>query len=109
MNLKNWKKMDLSHRMRYFGNIAEKGLENPISIVLSNCIVVVPLTYHVMRFSGLVDLWVIKEKPMILCARSTSRSREQSTECRSRNENMRKVIVRITRLYDYQIWPTHFF
>ena len=35
---------------------------------------------HVIGFSDLVDLWVIKIKnPMILCARSTSRSSEQST------------------------------
>ena len=31
--------------------------------------------YHVIGFSDLVDLWVIKiKKPMILCARSTRRS-----------------------------------
>ena len=42
---------------------------------------------HVTGFSDLVDLWVIKsKKPMILCARSTSRSREQSTKGRSRSE-----------------------
>ena len=46
----------------------------------------------VTGFSDLVDLWVIKiKKPMILCARSMSRSREQSTKRRSRSENMRKV------------------
>ena len=34
---------------------------------------------HTIAFSDLVDLWVIKmKKPMILCARSTSRSREQN-------------------------------
>ena len=56
------------------------------------------------RFFDLVDLWV-----MILCARSTSRSREQSTKRRSRSENMRNVcLVKITRLYDYQTWQTHF-
>ena len=44
---------------------------------------------HTIAFSDLVDLWVIKmKKPMILCARSTSRSREQSTKRRSRSENM---------------------
>ena len=32
------------------------------------------LNYHVIGFCDLVDLWVIKIKPMILCARSTSRS-----------------------------------
>ena len=40
------------------------------------------------RFFDLVDLWV-----MILCARSTSRSREQSTKRRSRSENMWKVCL----------------
>ena len=44
--------------------------------------------YHVI-FSDLTDLWVVK--PMILCAHSTSRSCEQSTKCRSRSENVRKV------------------
>ena len=40
--------------------------------------------FHVTDFSDLVDLWVIKiKKPMILCARSTPRSREQSTKRRS--------------------------
>ena len=34
-----------------------------------------------------------KKKPMILCARSTSRSREQSTKRRSRSENMWKVCL----------------
>ena len=45
-------------------------------------------------FPGLVDLWVIKiKRPMILCARNTSRSREQSKKRRSRSENMRKVCL----------------
>ena len=44
--------------------------------------------------SDLVDLWVIKiKKSMILCARSTSRSREQNTKRRSRSENMWKVCL----------------
>ena len=48
----------------------------------------------VIGFSFLVELWVIKiKKPMILCARSTSRSREQSTKRISRSENMRKVCL----------------
>ena len=35
----------------------------------------------VIGMSDPVDLWVIKiKRPMILCARSTSRSREQSTK-----------------------------
>ena len=48
---------------------------------------------------------------MILCARSTSRSSEQSTKHRSRSlcENVIHSIGEITpRLYDYQTWPTHF-
>ena len=45
-------------------------------------------------FSDLVDLWVIKiKKPMILCARSTSRSREQNAKRRSRSENKRKACL----------------
>ena len=41
-------------------------------------------------WSGHVDLWVIKmKKPIILCARSTSRSSEQSKKRRARNKNMR--------------------
>ena len=43
--------------------------------------------------SDLVDLWVIKKQPAILCARSTSRSSEQSTKRRSRSEKMRKVYL----------------
>ena len=45
------------------------------------------------------------KKFRILCARSMSRSREQSTKRKSSSENMRKVSVystlKITRLYDY--------
>ena len=42
--------------------------------------------------SDLVDLWVIKiKKNLILCARTTSRSREQSRKRKSSSENMRKV------------------
>ena len=63
---------------------------------------------HVIAFSDLVDLWVIKiKKPMILCARSTSRSREQSknTDHTARTwERFVYSIVKITRLYDYQTW-----
>ena len=42
-------------------------------------------------FSDLVDLWV--KTPMILCARSMSRSSEQTTKRRSRSENMGKVCL----------------
>ena len=62
-------------------------------------------------FSDLVDLWVIKiKKRMILCARSTSRSREQSKKRRSCSKNMGKVYftVKLTRLLDYQTCR-HFF
>ena len=65
---------------------------------------------YVTGLSDLVDLWVIKiKKPMILCAHFTSRSREQSTKCRSRSENMREVclyysqnnkIVRLSNMVD---------
>ena len=48
----------------------------------------------VIGLSDLIDLWVIKiKKPMILCARSTSRSREQSTKRRSRSESMLTVCL----------------
>ena len=46
---------------------------------------------HILRtrwFVGNLD-----EKPMILCARSASRSSEQSTKHRSRSENMWKVYL----------------
>ena len=44
------------------------------------------------------NLWVIKiKKPTILCARSTLRSREQSTKRRSRSVNMRKVCLFYSR------------
>ena len=45
-------------------------------------------------FFDLVDFWVIKIKnPMILCARTTSRSGEQSTKRRSRSESMPQVCL----------------
>ena len=49
---------------------------------------------------------------MILCTRSTSRSNEQSTKCRSRRETWERLlhsIVKITRLCYYQTWQTPFF
>ena len=62
------------------------------------------------------NLWVIKiKKPTILCACSTSRSREQSTKRRSRSVNMRKVclfysrnnkIVRLSNMAD-TFWEIH--
>ena len=57
-------------------------------------------------FSDLVDLWVIKIKmTMILCARSTSRSREQSTKRRSSSGNMWKVYS----IFEWLSNMTHFF
>ena len=48
-----------------------------------------PNHFHVFGFYDPIDLCVIKtKKPMVLCKRSTSRSREQSTKRRSRSENM---------------------
>ena len=52
-----------------------------------------------------------KNEPKILCARSTSRSSEQSTKCRSHSERCERFVysvVKITWLYDYQKWRTHF-
>ena len=48
---------------------------------------------HKIRFSDLVDLWVMKKNYMILCARSTWRLSEQSTKCRSRGKNIPKVCL----------------
>ena len=50
------------------------------------------LVSHVIRFSDLVDLWVIK----------ITRSREQKTKTRVRDS-----AVTMTKLYDYQTWQTH--
>ena len=68
---------------------------------------------HLIGFSDLVDLWVIKiKKPMILCACSTSRSSEQSTKNTDHTvrvcERFVYSVVKITRLYDYQTWKTRF-
>ena len=46
---------------------------------------------------------------MSLCARSTSRSREQSTKRGSSNERFVYSIVRITRFYDYNTRRVHSF
>ena len=69
---------------------------------------------YVIEILDLVGFWEvkIKIKPMILCARSASRSREQSTKRRLRRHLIEKVvhfIVKLTRLYDYQIWRTRSF
>ena len=63
---------------------------------------------HVTGCSDLADLWVIRIKSLILCARSTSRSRDLSKKRGSRSENMREVysIVKMKRFYDDQTWPT---
>ena len=61
---------------------------------LIHCILYESLPNHVIGFSDLTDLWVIKiKKPMILCTRCTSRSRDQSTKRRSRSENIWKVCL----------------
>ena len=57
---------------------------------------------HVIAFSDLVDLWVIKiKKPMILCAPSTWKSREQSMKRPYHTARVRErfffSIVKITR------------
>ena len=50
--------------------------------------------HHVIRFSDLADLWVIKiEKPMILCTHNTSRPGEQTTKCIWRRKGMQKVCL----------------
>ena len=68
-------------------------------------------SFHAIGFS---DWWAIQintKKPMILCARSASRSRGQSMTRRSKSENTWKVYssVKVTRLYDDPTWPTHLF
>ena len=67
---------------------------------------------HVIGFSDLVDLWVIKiQKPMILCRRSTSClvTRARNTDHTVRTcEMFVYLIVNRTRLYDYQTRRTHF-
>ena len=64
-----------------------------------------------IRVSASVDLLVIKiERPMILCARNTPRSREQRKKHRAASTCERFVYstVKIARFYDYQKWPTYF-
>ena len=73
------------------------------------------LSKRTVGFSDLVALWVIKiKKPMILCARSTSRSREQKPK--SCGDNMRKVcsfyshnnkIVWLSNMADMFVWDIH--
>ena len=67
------------------------------------------ISSHVIGFSDLVDLWVIKiKKPMILCAFGTWRP---STKYRSHSENMQKVCLFFSQnneFYDYQTWETFF-
>ena len=61
------------------------------------------LEKHFKCGSDLIDLWVIKiKKPMILCVRSTSSTKRRSCE------RFDHSITKITRLYDYQTWQTHF-
>ena len=64
------------------------------------------MAYHVIGSSDPVDVWVIKiKKPMILCASSTSRSREQSTKRRSHSENVQ--CVWLSNMADTFFWENH--
>ena len=64
---------------------------------------------HVIGFYDLWDLWVIKmKKPVIICARSTPRSREQSTAA-GRCEMFVYSIGKVTRFYYYQTWLINLF
>ena len=59
-----------------------------------------PQFHHVIGFSDLVDLWVIKiKKPMILCARSTPRTRDAEHAART-YESFVYSIVKITNMTD---------
>ena len=72
-----------------------------------------PHPVHVIIFSDLTDLWVIKvkKKPMILCSCSImSTSCEQSMECRPSSKNVWKFcLFYVQNNKDYQTWPTHLF
>ena len=63
--------------------------------------------------ASIVDLWVMKiKKPMILCVRSMSVdhvNRAQNADHAARTcERFVYSRVKMTRLYDYQTWQTHF-
>ena len=77
------------------------------------CLPPPPHLVHVIIFSDLTDLWVIKvrKKPMILCACSImSTSCEQSMECRPSSKNVWKFcLFYVQNNKDYQTWPTHLF
>ena len=67
---------------------------------------------HLIGISDLVDLWVIKIKSLLSFAHAVRRDHVN----RARNadhvattcEWFAYFIVKITRLYDYQTWQTHF-
>ena len=77
---------------------------------------------HEIGFSNVIDFRV--KKPMILCTHRMSRSSEQSTntdhtartcEQSTNTDHTARTcgrliysIVKITKLYDYQTWQTHF-
>ena len=86
-----------THRSRSHGSLLLCGLANKTSVN----------TFHVIRFSDLTDLWVIKiKKSMILCARSMSTSSEQISQREHAKRFFFNSISKVTRLYDYQTWPT---
>ena len=68
--------------------------------------------HHVIGFSGLVDLWVIKIKSLWSFARVVRR--DHVNRARNADHTARACemfvysIVKITRLYDYQTWQTLF-
>ena len=67
---------------------------------------------HVIGFSDLVDLWVIKIKSLWSFARVVRR--DHVNRARNADHTARACemfvysIVKITRLYDYRTWQTHF-
>ena len=105
-------------RLHIVGNVQVKPIDRPAaagnatvifrSRVRDKSISLFATRIYVIGFFDLIDFWVIKiKKPMILCARSTSRSREQYHAARTCKRFVYSV-VKITRLYDCQTWPTHF-
>ena len=67
------------------------------------------LLNHVIGFSDLVDLWVIKIRtPMILCARCTSRWTRNADRTANTCERFVHSIVKIPRVCDYQTLQTYY-
>ena len=70
------------------------------------------VSYHVIWFSDLADLWVIKIKSLWSFARvvhrdHVNRARKANHVARA-CERFVHFIVKITSLYDYQTWRRHF-